>query len=131
MPDLTKKQLTYRLQNYRSQKQAAPNVQPANSMKFDEEHNFSGLNPSDSSANFDELFQGAYKPQPPEVPLIAAPSSEDYFLNAWNEWDELLELNAELMPENQSVTSYNSLDYIPIFGSPTQENVSTSKNQNP
>lgn len=116
VPDLTKEHLTYRLQKYRSQQ--APNVQPTTAVKFNDEQHSIMLNSSDFSTNFDELFQGAYKPQPPEIPLIASPSSNDYFLDGWNEWDELLELesiNAELMPKNQSVTSYNRLDCVPIF----------------
>ena len=79
------------MQKYRSQKQQAPNVQLATSMNFTEEHHSNVLNSSDFSMNFNELVQGADIPQPPEVPFVASQSSNDYSLNWWNEWDELLE----------------------------------------
>ncbi|XP_055835264.1 two-component response regulator ARR14-like [Solanum dulcamara] len=136
VPDLTKEQLTYRLKKYRSQKQQAPNVQapnvqPTTSMNFNEERHSNVLAPNDISTNFNELFQGACIPQPSEVPL---PSSNDYSLNGWNDLDELLELdnfNAEIMQENQSDRSYNWIDHVLVCGNSTQDNVSTSKIQNP
>jgi len=52
------------------------------------------LNSSNFSADVNELFQGAYIPQPLEVPLVALPSSNDYSLNDCDEWiNEFLELD--------------------------------------
>ncbi|KAG5611178.1 hypothetical protein H5410_022459 [Solanum commersonii] len=69
------------LLKYRSQKQQAPNVQPATSMNFNGEHHFNVLNSSDFSTYFNELFQGPYIPQPPKFPFIVSSSSNDYSLN--------------------------------------------------
>ncbi|WMV08526.1 hypothetical protein MTR67_001911 [Solanum verrucosum] len=92
--DLTKECLTYHLKKYRSQKRQAPNVEPITSTNFNEEHHSNVLNSSNFSADVNELFQGAYIPQPLEVPLVALPSSNDYSLNECDEWiNEFLELD--------------------------------------
>ncbi|KAK4709059.1 hypothetical protein R3W88_029984 [Solanum pinnatisectum] len=81
--DLTKECLTYRLKKYRSQKRQAP-----------DEHHSKVFNSSNFSADVNELFQGAYIPQPLEVPLVALPSSNNYSLNECDEWiNEFLELD--------------------------------------
>ncbi|KAH0781283.1 hypothetical protein KY290_000881 [Solanum tuberosum] len=81
-------------EKYRSQKQQAPNVEPITSTNFNEEHHSNVLNSSNFSADVNELFQGAYIPQPLEVPLVALPSSNDYSLNECDEWiNEFLELD--------------------------------------
>ncbi|KAK4708995.1 hypothetical protein R3W88_029920 [Solanum pinnatisectum] len=78
VPDLTVKQLTDHLKEYRSQQQA-PNEQHSNVL---------------DSRDFSELFQSADIPQPSEVPFVASPSSNDCSLNGWGEWfNELLELD--------------------------------------
>ncbi|XP_015164912.1 two-component response regulator ORR22-like [Solanum tuberosum] len=92
--DLTKECLTYRLKKYRSQKRQAPDVQPVTSTNFNEEHHSKAFNSSTLSVNVNELFQGAYIPQPLEVPSVALPSSSDYSLNECDDWiNEFLELD--------------------------------------
>uniref|UniRef100_K4B5C9 Response regulatory domain-containing protein n=1 Tax=Solanum lycopersicum TaxID=4081 RepID=K4B5C9_SOLLC len=92
--DLTKECLTYRLKKYRSQKQQVSNVQPVTSTIFNEEHPSKVFNSSNSSTDVNELFQGAYRPQPLEVPLVTLPSSNHSSLIECDEWiNEFLELD--------------------------------------
>ncbi|XP_015166053.1 putative two-component response regulator-like APRR6 [Solanum tuberosum] len=87
VPDLTAKQLTDHLKEYRSQQQA-PNIRPATTMIFNKEQHSNVLD----SRDFSELFQDADIPQPSEVPFVASPSSNDDSFNRWDEWfNELLE----------------------------------------
>uniref|UniRef100_K4D9M8 Response regulatory domain-containing protein n=1 Tax=Solanum lycopersicum TaxID=4081 RepID=K4D9M8_SOLLC len=64
--NLTKECLTYRLKKYRSQKRQVADAQPVTSTIFNEEHPSKVFNSSKSSADVNELFQGAYRPQPLE-----------------------------------------------------------------
>ncbi|CAN4121039.1 unnamed protein product [Withania somnifera] len=87
VPDLTKEQVAYRLQKYRSRKQEAPNV---DSMNFNEGHHSDVLNSNDFSMNISEPLE-AYIPQPLEVSFIAPPNPNDYSLSWWNGWDDFLD----------------------------------------
>ncbi|KAG5614573.1 hypothetical protein H5410_014397 [Solanum commersonii] len=73
------------MKKYRSQKQQAPNVQPATSINFIREYHF----------EFKRLFLNES--------------------NDWDELLELNDFDVEKMPENQVVDSKNRIDYIPIF----------------
>ncbi|KAG5577822.1 hypothetical protein H5410_057956 [Solanum commersonii] len=88
------KNLLERMCKYRSQKQQAPDVEPVTSTNFNKEHHSKVFNSSTLSVNVNELFQGAYIPQPLEVPSVALPSSSDYSLNECDNWiNEFLELD--------------------------------------
>uniref|UniRef100_K4D9M7 Response regulatory domain-containing protein n=1 Tax=Solanum lycopersicum TaxID=4081 RepID=K4D9M7_SOLLC len=71
-----------------------PDAQPVTSTIFNEEHPSKVFNSSKSSADVNELFQGAYRPQPLEVPLVTLPSSNHSSLIECDEWiNEFLELD--------------------------------------
>ncbi|KAH0644035.1 hypothetical protein KY289_035009 [Solanum tuberosum] len=104
VPDLTAKQLTDHLKEYRSQQQA-PNVQLATTMNFNEEHHSNVLD----SRDFSELLQGADIPQPSEVPFVPSPSSNDCSLNGWD-MEELVVVGANSITAlcSQLPTAYAS-----------------------
>ncbi|KAG5577825.1 hypothetical protein H5410_057959 [Solanum commersonii] len=82
--DLTMGCLTYRLKKYRFQKRQASNVQPVPSTNFNDEQHSNVLN----SNNFNESFQGADIPQPPEVPFVASMNECDDWINEFLQLDD-------------------------------------------
>ncbi|KAG5577715.1 hypothetical protein H5410_057849 [Solanum commersonii] len=111
VPDLTAKQLTDHLKEYRSQQQA-PNVQLATTMNFNEEYHSNVLD----SRDFSELLQGADIPQPSEVPFVASPSSNDCSLNGWD-MEELVVVRANSITAicSQLPTAYFSKLVIVLY----------------
>ncbi|KAG5577713.1 hypothetical protein H5410_057847 [Solanum commersonii] len=104
VPDLTAKQLTDHLKEYRSQQQAQ-NVQLATTMNFNEEHHSNVLD----SWDFSELLQGADIPQPSEVRFVPSLSSNDCSLNRWD-MEELVVVRANSITAlcSQHPTAYFS-----------------------
>nr|XP_009774203.1 PREDICTED: two-component response regulator ARR12-like [Nicotiana sylvestris] len=154
IPNLTQKQIANHLQKYRVQKQEAPHVQPTtysivNQSKImprtphplntstlfhsginmfdqfpDNGHHFNVLNSNEFAVNFNEPLQETYLPQPPALPSLVSPNPDDYVLTELNGWDDYL-----VSPENfNGETIENQID---SYYSSTQDNVPTSKNQNP